>query len=428
MTGRTLTIWAVVVPSLLALLTVGLLSTAPGVVGLVGAGALLCWGAFTLWPWSVLPFGIIGGTITGGAIGGGDVRTLVVIHTLILAVGCVALLTRQILGLEDFHRSRTTVDVAMLVLTAFTTVMALYGLALGNLPMDVVVAAYQVTVIPVYFFLGTRTLNDRRRLRAAAILYITPAALLTAAALAAPGHHGGLIAMLAAPPLVVLAGRGRGWRRAGFALLAALFLADVVLSSFRALWLAAGITIVLMLLRGGRIVRQGMAATAAAALVFIALAMVDSGLRARVEVVAQEVDESPGYRAPESSVGLDVFANRPLAGGGLGQSAQDIYLAGFSVTDVGPVYHAFYVTLLANAGLVGLAVVLWPILRTLPDGFRRPNGVALVFAAMTCGFLVGAVFAGPTDGHWELGLLPALTLMALRAEAPVPGARAEVSA
>jgi len=37
--------------------------------------------------------------------------------------------------------------------------------------------------------------------------------------------------------------------------------------------------------------------------------------------------------------------------------------------------------------------------------------LAVAFAALTCGFLVAAAFAGPTDGHWELGLLPAVTLL-----------------
>jgi hypothetical protein len=42
--------------------------------------------------------------------------------------------------------------------------------------------------------------------------------------------------------------------------------------------------------------------------------------------------------------------------------------------------------------------------------------MALAFAALTCGFLVAALVSSPTDGHWELGLLPALTFLTCRPE------------
>jgi hypothetical protein len=410
----------VLAPLALAMATVGLLAAAPGALGVVGGGTLLCWATFTLWPWAVLPVGIIGGTVAAGTIAGGDVRTNVVIHALILAAGYLALLTRNALRLDQLTQPRTVVDLAMVALTVLTAVTAVYGLALGNLPTDVLVAAYQIAVIPGYFFIATRTLTDQRRRSAAAILYLVPAGALTAATLTVPGGHGGLIALLGMPPLVVLAGRATGWRRTGAALLAALFLADVVLSCFRALWLAGGIAIVLMLVRGGAVIRRGMVATATAAVVFVALLAITFGLRDRASVVALELKQSSGYRAPESAVGLGVFAGRPLGGGGLGQSTRDVYLSGFAVTDVGPVYHAFYVTILANVGLIGLAVVLWPVLRAIPRGFADRDGAAFAFSALTCGFLAGAVFAGPTDGHWELGLLPALTLLLSQSKATIP--------
>ena len=42
----------------------------PGPVGLAASIAVLCAGAFLLWPWAVLPVGIIGGAL----LGGGDLR------------------------------------------------------------------------------------------------------------------------------------------------------------------------------------------------------------------------------------------------------------------------------------------------------------------------------------------------------------------
>jgi hypothetical protein len=69
-------------------------------------------------------------------------------------------------------------------------------------------------------------------------------------------------------------------------------------------------------------------------------------------------------------------------------------------------------------GLLGLAVTLWPILRAAKAGMATRDGYALAFSCLTCGFLAAAAFAGPSDGHWELGLLPALALTAARAERP----------
>jgi O-antigen ligase len=123
---------------------------------------------------------------------------------------------------------------------------------------------------------------------------------------------------------------------------------------------------------------------------------------------------SAGYRLPESGIGWDVFVSRPLFGAGLGQTTPRVYLPGFVVTDVGPVYHAFYVLLLANLGIVGLAVVILPLARLSWQGLAERDSIALPFAALTVGFLAAALVSGPTDGHWELGLLPALTLLSAR--------------
>jgi hypothetical protein len=106
-----------------------------------------------------------------------------------------------------------------------------------------------------------------------------------------------------------------------------------------------------------------------------------------------------------------VFSAQPLFGAGLGQRTPQIYIPGFAVTDVGPVYHAFYVLLLANLGIVGLCLVIWPILRCTWVGLRDRSGPGLAYAGLTAGFLAAALVSSPTDGHWELGLLPALTVL-----------------
>ncbi|WP_432826436.1 O-antigen ligase family protein [Dactylosporangium sp. CA-092794] len=406
--------WIAAAAGGLGALAAGLLSTLPAPAGLAAVGLLLCWLGFALWPWAVLPVGIIGGTLAGALIGGGSVQAVVATQLLILGTGGAAVLTRWLLLPGEPPRRRTVADGAMAGLAVLAVLAAVYGLARGNAPERVAVTTYQFGVIPTYFFLATGTLRDDRELRNAGLLYVSACGLLTLAGLTAPDRHGGLIPLIAVPPLIVAIGRTGGWLRAGAALLAALFVADVVLASYRGIWVAAGIAGLVLALRGRAAVRRGLAGAAAglAVLGIVLITLVD--LSARSTNVAEALRRSAGHRASEAAVGLTVFTDNPLLGAGLGQSTPDIYLPGFTVTDVGPVYHAFYVMILANVGLVGMCVVLWPLLRALRAGLGGRHDLALAFSGLTCGFLAAAVFASPTGGHWELGLLPALTLLTLQ--------------
>ncbi|MFF0119953.1 hypothetical protein ACWD8I_24040 [Micromonospora arida] len=70
----------------------------PGPVGLAAAIGVLCAGAFLLWPWAVLPVGIIGGAVVGALLGGADVRRYIAVGVLLLAAGGTALAVRHRLG------------------------------------------------------------------------------------------------------------------------------------------------------------------------------------------------------------------------------------------------------------------------------------------------------------------------------------------
>jgi hypothetical protein len=59
-------------------------------------------------------------------------------------------------------------------------------------------------------------------------------------------------------------------------------------------------------------------------------------------------------------------------------------------------------------GIIGLALVLWPVARILTKRAAWRAGESLPFAALLVGAVAAAAFAAPTDGHWELGLLTAL--------------------
>lgn len=170
---------------------------------------------------------------------------------------------------------------------------------------------------------------------------------------------------------------------------------------------------IILLIRGGRVARTGLTAAGIAGATLFAVVLLGGGLAGRLSVAGEALGRSAGYRVPEASVGWNVFASRPLFGAGLGQTTPQIYLPGFAVTDVGPVYHSFYIVILANLGLIGLIAVLWPIAMTARAALANGASEPIAFAALTCGFLVAALVESPSDGHWELGLLPALTLLTL---------------
>lgn len=417
MTGRWGIVPVVLVAALIAAIVTTLLYLDGGRPGpLTGlAVALLCAVLFAVVPWAIIPAGIFGGALASSAVGADDVRSVVIVHAVPLAAGCAALLARRLAGLDRGHYRLPRYGVAMIVVLAVAAAGAVYGLAAGNPPMQVVVAGYQVVVIPAYFFIAVFSLAEPNWRRKAATLFVIGLGVITMIQFDLPGRHGGLMSMLAFPPLIVLAGRTHGWPRVGYAVLAAVFAGDVALSSYRGLWVGSLIALLVLILRGGRAVRQGLVATGVAAAFGVAAV---SALRAvgrltgdRIGLVVESLDRSAGYRLPEATIGLDVFAGRPLFGAGLGQTTPNVYVDGFRVTDVGPVYHAYYVLLLANLGIIGLCAVLWPVLRAMVAGLRERDTLPLAFAALICGFLASAVFAGPTDGHWEWGLLPALVLL-----------------
>jgi O-antigen ligase len=223
--------------------------------------------------------------------------------------------------------------------------------------------------------------------------------------------------------VLLAATAARGQRRLLLLMLAGGFVLDILLSSYRALWLATSVALALIVARRSVRLRGSVAASlATAAVVSIAAIALSGGVRARTELVGSALDRTGGYRASEARIGMQAFLEEPLAGRGLGQVEAQIFLPGFRVTDVGPVYHVFYVMLLANGGLIGLALLVWP----LAVAARRRGDHTLAYRSLLAGFAVAAAFAGPTDGHWELGLVPALILLSDRfarttADAPLAG-------
>lgn len=392
------------------------LASSPPRLGLAALGVLVAVPALVLWPWAALPVTIVGGVVVAQALGLNRVGPVVAVHVVLAALGFLGVVIRRAVNPLWGHRVATRADLPMLAFAAAVLLGALYGLAVGNPEYRVLVAAYELGVIPLYFFLATLTLTSPRHLRSAALLFAAGVIGMVLMDWGAEGRHGGLLAALALPPALAAASEARRlWGRAALLGASVLFALDVVLSSYRTVWVAAGVSVVLLALFGGARVRLAAAVAAALALVTalaLALAAPD-GVDARTELLAETIYQPSGYRLEEARIGWEVLLLNPLVGQGLGQAESDVFVPGFGVVDVGPVYHAFYVTLLANLGLVGLALFAWPLVVALREsaGLR---GQPLAFGALLAGWIIAAVFAGPTDGHWELGLLAALALVATR--------------
>ena len=384
-----------------------------GAAPLIATAFVALVAALVVWPWAALPAAIAGGAIVVELLELERVTDSVVVHGIFLGAALPAVLIRATLAGGHSGRVRTVADKPMLAFATAVALAGLFGLARGNAPYEVAVAGYQLAVVPLYFFLATFTLTTPARLRRAWLLFAVAASATAIVDFATPGRHGGLLSLLALPAALVAAGELRGGRRALLVAAAALFCLDVALSGHRALWLAGGIATLLLLWRGsGRIRLAAGLVLFVAVVVGVVAAFSASGVESRVELAGTRLDASAGYRLPEAELGLDAFLASPILGDGLGQVRHDVYLPDFSVTDVGPVYHVFYVTVLANAGLVGLVLLLWPLLRTLARRTRRHSPLSLAYRALLVGAMAGAAFSGPTDGHWELGLLPALALLA----------------
>ncbi|MFC6018114.1 hypothetical protein ACFP2T_18130 [Plantactinospora solaniradicis] len=405
----------------------GMPASGPRDLGLLAIAMIGCCVVFIGWPWTVLPTAIVGVLGVTAVLGDNSVRSVLGLHGFLLAAGCVSLVIRRLVLAGAEKRSRTVADLPMVMVVVLIAAAAGYGLLLGNAPLQVLIAGYHFAVIPVYYFLATHTLTSPDRIRSAGVLFVTLSAVLTVASMAVPGRHGGAWALIAAFPLLVLSCRTNGWRRVGLTALAALYLADLVLASYRTIWLLAGVTLLVLFACGSGAVRRAAGGAVAATVLLLAAALAFSeGVRERSSEVFSALGQGAGYRLPEALVGIDTFLSNPLVGAGLGQSTPDVYLSDFKVTEVGPLYHVFYVMILANLGLAGMVALLWPILTALRHGLAERDGMAFAFAALICGFLVAVLFAGPATGHWALGLLPALVLLTKRSTTTTgPASRTE---
>lgn len=399
------------------------LLTAPAGVGVPVTAAMACGIAFLCWPWLALPASIIGAPVVATALDLTDLTSVLAVQAGMLGAGALAILIRRVLRPSAETPVRTPLDKPMLALVAVLVVGTCYSLARGNPTDDVLTAAYQLAVVPGCFFLATHSLNTRRRLQSAGVVYVAATAALAGIELVPPGHHlagdTGMLLAVAIPPVLATVLRTTGWHRLGLVVLLAGQLTGVVLAGTRPVWVATTLAVVVLLVRGTARIRVAIGLIVAAAVVgFLGAAAVSPHLVDEYATFGQRaLPWSASLFGPGSADALSVFLTNPVIGAGLGQPAS-----------------MFWTWLLASLGMVGLAAIVVPFVLVLWRGLAPRTGYVLAFAALTFGCYASLVVGGGTAvllfvpastlpaglvaAHWELGLLPALTLVATRLTAP----------
>lgn len=374
-------------------------------------GCLFATAAFAFWPWATLPLGVAGGIVLAGLRPHASVTFVIAVHVGILVIGMLGWCTRATFGAVP-RRVATTLDTPMLSYAVVLLLVTAWGIAVGNQSHKLLVATYELGVIPAYYLVATVTLASRSWLQKAAWLFVFVATALAVTGFASPGRHGGFPSLIALPVVLFAAGRSHGARRFLLVAIAVILAVDTLLASYRATWLAAAVALLLMLpLAGRRLRRMVVQVIVLSAMTIFVGVLVSPGLDHRLQVLRDELHQTAGYRAAEANVGLHVFWANPLLGNGLGQTRHDVFLPTFRVTDVGPIYHVWYVSILANGGLVLALALGWILIRTIRIGISMRVPWTRILIALTIGFVISAAFGGPTDGHWDLGLLPALVVI-----------------
>lgn len=408
---------------LLSAATVGLAAlSSPGLaLATIGAGALLV--LLVAKPWAALPVILLGGAVADRAVAtaSSGVTGVVAVRAVLIGIACAAIAVRRLRAEDWGPRVRTPADVPAIVLVCLVATLSVWGLAAGHAPHQVVVATYHLLVLPLYFFLATFTLNTPERLWETAKAFLVGSVVFAIAVhIGTTPRQGGLFSSFAIVGLLALAGsrQTRPVERFGLAVFGAALALDIFLSGYRSVWLASSIAVAMLVVLAPRTRRPLVALAVVLLAVAVATLALDSRVvTSRANAALSHAGDSSGYRNSESRFGLAMVASSPLLGNGIGRAEPDRFVETFGYREVGPILHVFYLTVLVNTGFAGLVLVLLFICTALKPravAASRDGPLASVALGTRCllvGWCAAAFFAAPTDGHWELGVLPALALI-----------------
>ena len=396
------------------------------IVGLVLAVVLTT----LIWPELSVPAILIGAVVLDFQLGGERVRHLVFVKLSLFACGGIGVAFANMKCRTRFVRVQTPGDAPALCLVLYTAASAAYGYFVGGYALDsVAVAGYHLGQLALYHFLVTTTLCRPAYLRRASTIVVLWSLVWIIPSLLTPGRGGGTASMWLIVLLCYATASRSWWAPAAWAALPFALL-DTLTSGYRTLWISVAAQLGCLATWGfkARLRRLALAAGVVLVLgVFTApLLIAQPSLLASVPAAAtlnrfSASFTSGGYRIPEAVVGLEVFRQSPVFGSGVGYRTPPVWIETMGYMPTGPIHHLYYVSYLANEGILGLALVLWYFLAVLfsrEARCLRRQASANPWAAFGVGLqaglfgaIVAAFFSGPSDGHWTWGVLGAGSLL-----------------
>ena len=396
--------------------------------GLTLGAALAAGLTVLIWPELALPVIVTAAGLLDSRFGGERVRHLVFVKLALFGCAALGLALSGLRRPGRFSRVRTPADLPALLLVIYTAASAGYGYLVAGHDLNLVaVAGYHLSQVALYHFAVTTSLGKPEAYRRAGVLIIAWSLLWIVPSLAMSGRGGGTATTWLIVLLCYAVAANARWRALVWLALP-LALLDTLTSGYRTLWLA--VTGQLGWLAGLRGPARRLGAVAAVLLLVglmgAVLALSRPGLLQAIPSAdtlsrfATSVTDG-GYRVPEAAIGLDSFRGSPVFGRGVGYQTIVRWVETMGYMPVGPIHHVYYISYLSNEGLVGLMIVLWYFAAALLSGPARrlrqqaadhpwaAAGVALQAALF--GAVLGAFFAGPSDGHWTWGVFGAASLL-----------------
>lgn len=120
-----------------------------------------------------------------------------------------------------------------------------------------------------------------------------------------------------------------------------------------------------------------------------------------------------GWRISEGGIAVSFLGEGGwIIGQGLGRQIDEVFIPRRGIIELGPSFHNYYVTILWNVGLVGALIwlVFWIMSVVVLWRLTRKDKTWSGLLGLFLGWSVVAFFDAPPDGHWLLGLIPAIAV------------------
>ena len=395
--------------------------------GFVAALLLVAFGVAIFWrPELSLVLALTGYGVLDALLPESRLRFQVAMVLALFAVTAAAIMVRHLVPGHQWRRTRTVLDLPVVVITIYAAFSTLLGFMRGHDRSLVVFSSYHVLQWPVYYLIVTYTLNTPERLGLNWALTGSQHLLSTLISVFRSGRGGGVQGWLPVAMALTLLRKpliSGGWLTV--AILICTF--SIVRSGFRTIWVHAAVSVlwlavVTVMRRDARLlaVSIGSAVAAAGLIAAFTLAPQLSGTHIG-DVIAESLTRPGGYRLIEAAYGWQAFRESPIIGHGFGHEEKDAWIPDLGAYGTGPVYHLFHLIILTNQGVVGLILVLWLFYRAI---FGREGtwlrhhfadhpwaAVGLALQARTVGAFFSAMFAAPRVSHFEWITLPTLSVL-----------------